>query len=86
MTLTGEQIAFLARFSKTPEAKFLLSMYEAELHELDVKLRTARGEDIYRAQGRASQLDEMVKCIKNAEAKANPKRLTPLVSRSFGDT
>ncbi len=84
MTLTGEQLVFLARFSKTPEAKFLVSLYEAELHELDVKLRKATGEDIYRAQGRASQLDEMVRRITNAEATANPKRLTPVVSRPLG--
>lgn len=84
MTLTPEQVAFLARLSKLPEGKFLVGMYEAELRELDVKLRTATGDAIYQTQGRAQQLEEMIGRITNAEQKANPKRLTPVVSQPFG--
>ncbi len=85
MTLTGDQCAFLARLSKSPDGKFLVEMYEAELRELDVRLRKATGEDIYRAQGRASQLDEMVKRIKDAAQPTTPKRLTT-VYQPFGAT
>jgi len=74
MTLTPDQLQFLARFSKSPEGKFLVSMYEAELAEVDGKLRRATEADIYRLQGRASQLDEMIGRIKTAESKANSQR------------
>ncbi len=76
MALTPEQLDFLARFSKSPESKALVSMYQAELRELDVKLRKAQGETIYQTQGRAQQLEEMIERITNAGRKANPKPLT----------
>lgn len=78
MTLTSEQVAFLARLSKSPEGKFLVSMYEDELREIDVKLRKATGEAIYQAQGRAQQLEEMIGRIRNAGQKAN---LRPLMEQ-----
>jgi hypothetical protein len=84
MTLTSEQLLFLARFSKSPEGKALVSMYEAELAEVDGKLRKAVGEDIYRLQGRASQIEEMVDRIMTAESKVNSKRPAPSVPRPFG--
>jgi division protein CdvB (Snf7/Vps24/ESCRT-III family) len=83
MTLTSDQLQFLARFSKSPEGKSLVSMYEAELAEVDGKLRKATGEDIYRLQGQASQLDEMIGRIKTADSKANSKRPV-LAPRPFG--
>jgi hypothetical protein len=84
MTLTGDQLAFMARFSKSPEGKFLVSLYEAELRELDVKLRKATGEAIYQAQGRAQQLEEMIERITGAENKAKPRTFTPMASQGFG--
>lgn len=84
MTLTSDQLLFLARLSKSPEGKFLVSMYEAELAEVDGKLRKAREEDIYRLQGQASQLEEMIERIKTAESKATPKRSVQLAPRPFG--
>lgn len=84
MTLTSEQLHFLARFWKSPEGKFLVSMYEAELAEVDVKLRKATGDDIYRLQGRASQLEVMIERIKNSDSNATSKRSAPLVPRPFG--
>lgn len=84
MTLTSDQLHFLARLSKSPEGKFLVSMFEAELAEVDGKLRKAQGEDIYRLQGRASQIDEMIDRIKTAESKANSKRPAPQATRPFG--
>jgi hypothetical protein len=84
MTLTSDQLLFLARFSKSPEGKFLVSMYEAELAEVDGKLRKAVGEDIYRLQGRASQIEEMIDRIKTAERKATSGRSAPQTPRPFG--
>lgn len=84
MTLTAEQVAFLARFSKTPEAKFLLSMYADELQDVDVKLRRATGEAIYQAQGQAQQLEKMIERIKGVDSKSNPRRFTPVASQPFG--
>lgn len=84
MTLTSDQLHFLARFSKSPEGKFLVSMYEAELAEVDVKLRKATGDDIYRLQGRAGQLEVMIERIKTADGNATSRRPAPLVPRPFG--
>lgn len=84
MTLTSEQLHFLARFWKSPEGKFLVGMYEAELAEVDVKLRKATGDDIYRLQGRASQLEVMIERIKNSDSNATSRRPAPQVPRPFG--
>lgn len=84
MTLTSDQLAFLARLSKSPEGKFQVSMYTDELADLDAKLRKATGDDIYRLQGRAQQLEEMIGRITGAEGKSNSKPLTRVVSQGFG--
>ena len=73
MKLDEHQLAFMARLSKTPEGRFLAETYQAELRELDVKLRKATGDDIYRLQGRAQQLEEMIERITNTKpATARP--------------
>jgi hypothetical protein len=72
MQLTTDQLQFLARLSKSPDGRFLVSNYlEPKLAEADGKLRTARGEDIFRAQGAATVLAELI-----ADIAAADKRLT----------
>lgn len=65
MHLSNEQLAFLARFSKLPEAQSLLAIFRARMVENDKALRTARGEDVIRAQGRAVECDELIAWIEN---------------------
>ena len=61
MQLTTDQLQFLARLSKSPDGRFLVINYlEPKLAEADGKLRTARGEDIFRAQGAATALAELI--------------------------
>ena len=36
-------------------------MLQKKLAEVDERLRTATGEDLYRTQGRAQQLDELIR-------------------------
>lgn len=69
MHLSGEQLAFLARFSKTPDGRFLLGVLQAKLAEREQKLRSAVGEEVYRTQGRALELDELIADIIKAEQK-----------------
>ncbi len=70
MTLTGDQMAFLDRLSKSPDGRLLLSMYQADLAELDVKLRRLSGEALSQTQGRAQQLEEMIERFQGKTTKA----------------
>lgn len=77
MQLTTDQLQFLARLSKSPDGRFLVSKYlEPKLAEADGKLRTARGEDIFRAQGAATVLAELIADIAEAEQRLNRATLT----------
>lgn len=69
MQLSSDQLAYLARLSKTPDGRFLLSLLEARLVERDGKLRTATGEEVFRAQGRAAELADLIRDITDAESK-----------------
>lgn len=70
MQLTTDQLLFLARLSKSPEGRTLVTNYlEPKLAEADGKLRTARGEDIFRAQGAATALAELIADIASADKK-----------------
>lgn len=74
MRLTEDQLQFLARFSKSPEGQLFLSVVRAKLSECEAKLRTAVGEEVYRQQGRALELDEMIADITTAMQKLNRPR------------
>ena len=77
MQLTTEQLQFLARLSKSPDGKFLVASYlEPKLAEADGKLRTARGEDIFRAQGAATALAELIADVAEAEQRLTRATLT----------
>ncbi len=69
MKLTGDQLKFLARFSKSPDGRALVSILQAKLGETEVKLRTLEGAELHRQQGRAQQLDELLTDIDEAQAR-----------------
>lgn len=76
MRLTEDQLQFLARFSKSPEGQLFLSVLRAKLSEREAKLRTTVGEEVYRQQGRALELDEMIADITDAMRKLNRSEIT----------
>jgi ABC-type Fe3+/spermidine/putrescine transport system ATPase subunit len=64
--LSKEHLTFLTAFARSPEGKFLVQLLEAKLSEQDAKLRTAVGEEVYRAQGRAQATAELIGDIRDA--------------------
>lgn len=69
MHLSSEDKQFLDRFSKSPEAQYLLKLLRAKQAENDEALRKARGEDVIRAQGRALEADDLIAWIAPPPAK-----------------
>jgi hypothetical protein len=78
MHLNGTQLQFLSRLSKTPDGLMLLQVLQAKLAESDLKLRSATGEEVYRAQGRAQAFDEMIADLTKADDRLT--RTTPSVT------
>ena len=76
MHLNGTQLQFLSRLSKTPDGLMLLQVLQAKLAESDAKLRSAIGEEVYRAQGRAQAFAEMIGDLTSADDKLT--RTAPL--------
>lgn len=71
MALTTGELEALRRFSRVPEGRLWVAMLEKKLAEADAKLRTATGEDLYRKQGRAQQLEELIAEVTQAEQTLN---------------
>lgn len=67
MRLSNDDLAFLARLSKSPDGRRLLQMLQAKQAECNDKLRSATGEEVLRWQGRALAVDEMIADIAQAE-------------------
>lgn len=67
MALTNSDLQALRAFSRVPEGRLWVAMLEKKLAEADAHLRTATGEDLYRKQGRAQQLEELLSEIKSAD-------------------
>jgi thioredoxin-like negative regulator of GroEL len=59
MRLTAQQLEFLARLGKSPEGQQLQAMMQAEIDDVNLQLRTLTGEHLYRAQGKATYLDDL---------------------------
>ena len=65
MRLSTEDLQFLSRFARTDGPRLLLIL-RAKLAERDRELRDAVGENVFRAQGRAKELDELISMIESA--------------------
>lgn len=81
MHLSTDDLGLLARLNKAPDGQLLLRLLRAKLAVADEKLRSATGEEVYRAQGRALALAEMIGDIEHAQQKLNPP-LRPVTSRT----
>jgi hypothetical protein len=71
MQLSGQDLEFLARFSKAPEGRAFLTLLQAKLAERDAKLRISVGEEVFRTQGRALELAELIDEVNTAQLKLN---------------
>lgn len=60
MRLNNTQLQFLARVATTPDGKVLVDLLQARLRERDAKLRASTGEEVFREQGRALELAELI--------------------------
>lgn len=69
MRLSTDDLAFLARLSKSPDGRRLLQLLQAKQTECNDKLRSTTGEEVLRWQGRALAVDEMIADIAQAEQK-----------------
>ena len=67
--MTTEDLDYLRRFARTPEGRYFLGLLETRLRSRDEKLRTATGEELYRQQGRAQELYELMKDITGADSR-----------------
>ena len=81
MRFTTDQHSFLARFSKSPDGQQVVDILNAKLAEVGKGLRTATGEEIYRQQGRALELDELLADFKEASAKLTRLQPAPKAPR-----
>lgn len=69
MQLSRDQLTFLAALARAPEGKLLMQLLEAKLSEQDAKLRTAVGEEVYRAQGRSQATADLIDDIRQAHTR-----------------
>jgi hypothetical protein len=60
MRLSSTQLQFLARLAMTPDGKALVDLLQARLRDRDAKLRAATGEEVFRHQGRALEIAELI--------------------------
>jgi broad specificity phosphatase PhoE len=65
--LSTNDLEFLRRFARTPEGKALVELFQRNLAESDVKLRTTIGDELLRTQGRAQLLAELIDQVTKAE-------------------
>lgn len=82
MHLSTTQLQFLSRLAKTPDGLMLQQLLKAELAESDAKLRSATGEEVYRMQGRAKAVADLIDDITNAETRLT-RSAPPATSRTL---
>jgi hypothetical protein len=72
MQLDESDRTFLMRFTRSPDGQVLQRLLRAERTRYDTRLRGARGEDIFRAQGAANAIDELIVELERAAKPATP--------------
>lgn len=74
MQLDSTDLAYLRRFSCTPDGQQWLKLLQRNQTETDVRLRTAIGDDLLRTQGKAQLLAELISQVTEAEKKLDRAR------------
>lgn len=85
MSMTVEDLDYLRRFARTPEGRYFLQLLDTRLRSRDEKLRTATGEELYRQQGRAQELCELIKDITGADTRLKQLGQPPRKARVATD-
>lgn len=75
--LTGDQLAFLERFSRTPDARSLAEILGAELRSVEKDLRSQTGDLLMRAQGDAIRLDWLIEKLSARQPSQPVPRMAP---------
>lgn len=70
--LTSDQLAFLDRFSRTPDARSLVDILGAELRAVEKSLRSHSGDLLIRAQGEAVRLDWLIEKLSTTRQPSQP--------------
>lgn len=67
MALTTPDLHALRRFAQLPEGRIMVAVLSQKLGEADEKLRQLSGEHLYRMQGRAQALDELLRDLTESD-------------------
>jgi hypothetical protein len=62
-TLTQQDLDLLRRFGALPEGRLLVSVLQSRLTDYDQRNRRAIGEDLYRTQGRALEIEDLLEIL-----------------------
>ena len=88
MALTNSQLEQLALVARMPEGNVVIELLTMRLAEHDKATRTASGEDVYRCQGRAQAVEQLLKDFTEAGERLRrvaPTRRPVMAASSFGD-
>jgi DNA-binding transcriptional LysR family regulator len=70
MSRSASDLDLLRRFARTPEGRALVEVLNRMLAQADEALRFGGGEELYRCQGRAQQLQQLIEDLTKAEQHA----------------
>lgn len=73
-TQTQQDLEVLRRYGKTPEGRLLVAVLQDRLADLDRTNRRAIGEMLYRGQGRAIEIEELLELFDASTAPAGSRR------------
>jgi hypothetical protein len=65
-----QDLDMLRRFGSTPEGRLLVAVLQDRLADCDRRNRRAIGEDLYRSQGRALEIEELLQSFDASLASA----------------
>lgn len=80
MHLGNNHLDLLERFAKTPEGQMVVQVLTARLADTDKELRSLSGENLYRTQGKAQELEKVLSLFRGAQ---RPKQVLPTRSQGF---
>ena len=66
MSLTNARLEELSRFARLPEGQLFVELLKMRLAEHDAQLRTATGEELFRTQGKAQALVQLIDDVTKA--------------------
>lgn len=66
MSFTNAQLAEISRYARLPEGQLFVQLLQMRLAEHDRHLRTASGEELFRTQGKAQAVQQLIDDIEQA--------------------